>query len=85
MSAPFPSHKCWDIFTDRTVLAFVCLLLCTVSTPIVKGIWLFQVSAKATNLDARVSFGVFGGCGTTANFRFVFLGTLMMISLLTAC
>lgn len=58
------------------MLAFVCLLLCTISTPIVKGIYLFRVSTTSTGASTdEVSFGVFGGCGTTANFRSVACNT----------
>lgn len=52
------------------LVAFVFMLLCTISTPIVKGIYLFRItSATNTNHPPEVAFGVFGGCGTTSNFR----------------
>lgn len=60
---------------SHAVLAFICLLLCTVSSPIVRGINLFRVSTRTTTSSSNgleeVSFGVLGGCGTTSAFRLV--------------
>jgi hypothetical protein len=54
------------------VIAFIFFLLCTISSPIVQSIYLFQASTTGNNINSHVQFGTFGGCGTTSNIRYVF-------------